>query len=232
MNFCTITTLLAASSCVQHSTSDSTLQLKAKLPFKAFLKSKKLSIEVEIPNEFETLQKGNKYANYYFGLATIFPDKWKIDRGASEFTIMRAYDDQKSSTFSLLAIPFETSDSVYANELQRKYIESPFKLMNSITNGSYEKKLLSEISANTNTKISNFKMNEEWIAATNYLKYEYEFINKFEGNSYAFKTIDYQVLMWGVTFTFSYTAPVKYFDEEIIKKCLMNTNFIKPYNRL
>jgi hypothetical protein len=190
-----------------------------------------LSLDVDIPNEFETLQKGNKYANHYFGLATIFPDDWKVDRGASEFTLLRAFDEQKSTTLSLIAIPFDITDSVKAEENRRKYIESPLKLMNRIY-GNYDIKLLSEISANTNVKITNFKMKDEWIATTNYLKIEYEFENKFEGNLYAFKTIDYQVLMWGVTFTFTYTAPVKYFNEEIIKKCLQNTNFIKPSNNL
>ena len=202
IKFCAIITLLAASSCMQHSNSDSIVQLKAKLPFKAFLKSKKLSIEVEIPNEYETLQKGNKYANHYFGLATIFPGEWKIDRGASEFTLLRAYDEQKSTTLSLIAVPFDISDSLKAEENQRKFSESPLRVMNSTANGNYEKKLLNEIGSSTNTILLNFKVGEEWIATTNYLKYEYEFENKFQGNSYAFKTIGYQVIKWGVTYTY------------------------------
>lgn len=230
VNYSLIITLFAASSCVQHSNSDSNIQLKAKLPFKAFLKSKKLSIDVDIPNEFETLQKGNKYANHYFGLATIFPDDWQVDRGASEYTILRSYDEQKSSTLSLIAVPFDISDSLKAEENQRKFSESPLSVMNSSANGNYEKKLLNELGSSTNTKLLNFKVGEELIATTNYLKYEYEFENKFKGYSYAFKTIGYQVIKWGVTFTFIYTAPVKYFDERLISKSLQSTNFIRNNN--
>lgn len=226
-NIFTIFTLVLASSCVQNTSSDSSKQIKAKLPFKAFLKSKKMSVEIDAQNEFETFQRENKYANHYFGLATIFPKDWQIDRGASEYTLLRAYDEQKSSTVSLIAVPFEIKDSLKAEENQRKYIESPLRLMNSTANGNYEKKLFDEISSSTNTKILKFKIGEEWIATTNYLKYEYEFENKFQGNSYAFKTIGYQVIKWGVTYTFIYTSPVKYFNENFISKSLQNTNYIK-----
>ena len=224
-NFCAIFILVLASSCVQNTNSDNPVKIKAKLPFKTFLKSKNISIEVDIPNEFETFQRENKYANYYFGVSTILPLDWKIDRGVSEFTLIRAVNEQESSSMTMLAIPIEISDSAKAEENQRKYSESPLKTMNSIANGDFRKKMYDEVSASTNTKLSNFKVGEEFIGATNYLKFEYEFVNKLEGNSFAFKTIGYQVILWGVNYTISYTAPLEYFDDNLIKQSLINTNY-------
>jgi len=194
--FFTIFILVLASSCVQRSKSDSPAKIKAKLPFKTFLKSKRISIEVDIPNEFETFQSDNKYANYYFGVSSILPFDWKIDRGVSEFTLIRAVDAKESSSMTIIAIPIEISDSVKAEEYQRKYSESPLKTMNSIANGDFRKKMYDEVSASTNTKLSNFKVGEEFVGTTNYLKYEYEFDNKLGDKTFAFKTIGYQVILW------------------------------------
>lgn len=224
-NFYTIFILVLASSCVQNKNYDNPVKLKAKLPFKTFLKSKKISIEINVPNEFETFQSENKYANYYFGVSTILPLDWKIDRGVSEFTLIRAVNEQESSSMTMMAIPIEIIDSAKAEENQRKYSESPLKTMNSIANGDFRKKMYEEVSASTNTKLSNFKVGEVFIGTTNYLKFEYEFDNKFENESFAFKTIGYQVILWGVNYTISYTAPLKYFDDNLIRQSLMNTNY-------
>lgn len=198
-----------------------------KLPFKEFLKSQKLSVDIEMSNEFETIQKGNKYANHYFGVATILPNSWKIDRGVSQFTLIRAFQEQESSSITLIAIPIEVSDGLRSEELQQQFKKSPLRTMNSISNGNFRDKLFNETSASTNTEILNFKLGEEFISTTNYLKWEYEFVERSDEYSFDFKTVGYQVILWGVNYTISYTAPKIYFNESLIKQSLLNTSFIK-----
>jgi hypothetical protein len=189
-------------SCANNTNSNNITE--SKLPFKTYLKTRKLSVDIETPNEFETIQKGNLYSNHYFGVSTNLPDNWKLDRGNSIFTLIRAYDDQNSSSISLMAIPVEIADATKQDEYQKKYNESPLKTMNEASNGDFRKKMLDEISAKTNSKISNFKLNEKWVSTTHYLTYEYEFEEKFEEFSIPFKTAGYQVILWGINYTFSH----------------------------
>jgi hypothetical protein len=218
-------TIIIAASCVEKTKSD--YKIKAKLPFKTFLKNKKIPVDIDQPNEFETIQPGNKYTNHYFGVTTAFPKDWKHDRGSSIFTLIRAFDEQKSSTLTLLAIPIEIGDSTKAKEHQKIYRESPLKAMNSTAKGDFSKKLFDEITLSTNSKISNFKINEEWVSTTHYLTYEYEFEEKYEGTTFAFKAVGYQVILWGINYSFGYIAPVKYFNNNLLRQTLLNTNYIR-----
>lgn len=201
-------------------------KIAPKSPFKAFLKSNNISMDIDVPNKFETLQPGNKYSNYYFGVNSMFPKDWGHDRGQSEYSLFRALNLAKSSVIALIAIPTENQPS---NSLVEKFQESPMRTMNQSSGGDYKKKLYEEFSQNTNMKISNFSLSEEFIASTNYLKYEYEFYLVSEGSKKAYKTLGYQVIQRNVTFTILYTTPVKYFEKENILLCLQNT-FYKYVN--
>lgn len=214
-------------SCFNSKNSNSIETHSSKLPFKAFLKIKNLPVDIEISNEFETIQKGNKYANHYFGVATILPFSWKIDRGVSQFTLIRAFNEEESSSISLMAIPLKVSEGLRSIDLQKQFQESPLRTMNSISNGNFRNKLFNEISTSTNTEILNFKLGEDFISTTNYLKFEYEYVEKSGVYSFDFKTVGYQVVLWGVNYTFSYTAPMIYFNESLIKRSLLNTTFVK-----
>ncbi len=58
--------------------------------------------------------------------------------------------------------------------------------------------------------------------------YSYKYNETVEGSDIVFKTIAYQTLLWGVSYTFEYTSPDVFCNPEIIESTIFKTNFIRP----
>ncbi len=202
---------------------DSSILIVPKEPFKAFLKSKNISMDINNPNKYETIQPDNKYSNYYFGIHTMLPNNWEYDRGASQYALIRALNKTLSSTISIIAIPTENESS---SNLVDKFKESPLSTMNMLSNGDVKKELIGQLYKVGNMKVKSMSTSEEFIALTNYFKTEYEYYLVAEGEKTAYINTTYQVIQKGVTYTIAYSCPVKYFNKEYILNTLQNTFYL------
>jgi len=196
-----------------------------KMSFKEFLKKGKVDMEITIPNKYETLLPGNLYSNYYFNLTTDFPDNWKIDRGVSDYSIIRASIEDSAMTIALIAVPANLKNS--SEESHEDFQRAPLNTMNK-TFGDYKNYMAEQLNSVSKIKPYDLSMHEEKIRNTNYLVYSYKYNETVEGNKYAGKTLGYQTVLWGVSYTLEYTAPDIFFNLEIIKSAVSNTNYLNP----
>lgn len=196
-----------------------------KMSFKEFLKNEKIAMDLAIPNKYETILPENTYSNYYFNITTDFPDTWKIDRGLSDYSIIRATIEDSAMTVSLIAVP---ANVINAKQNSHKdFQSSPISTVNQIF-GDYKDYMVKQITSVSNITPYEFNIHEEKIRNTNYLVYSYKYNETVEGNKYAGKTLGYQTILWGVSYTFEYNAPDIFFNAEVIKSVISNTNYLSP----
>ena len=196
-----------------------------KMSFIAFLKTKKIPLDIAIPNKYETILPGKSYTNYYFNITTDFPYTWKIDRGPSEYSIIRASVEDSAMTISVIGIP---ANILNANQDSHKdFQSSPIATLNK-TFGDYKNYMVKQITSISNIKPYEFEIHEEKIRNTNYLVYSYKYNETVEGTEYAGKTLGYQTILWGVSYTIEYNAPAVFFNAKVIKSVIYSTNYLSP----
>ena len=196
-----------------------------KKSFIAFLKTEEIPLDIAIPNKYETILPGNSYANYYFNITTDFPDTWKIDRGPSEYSIIRASVEDSAMTISVIAVP---ANVINANQDSHKdFQSSPIATLNK-TFGDYKNYMAKQITSISNIKPYEFNIHEEKIRNTNYLVYSYKYNETVEGTEYAGNTLGYQTILWGVSYTIEYNAPAIFFNAKVIKSVIYSTNYLSP----
>jgi hypothetical protein len=198
-----------------------------KISFKEFLKKENISLDVEKPNKYETLQPGNSYTNEYFKITTDFPDWKKIDRGASEFSIFRAINTDSAITVALMAMPIKLKDSSSAKP-HEQFQKFPLKTMNDAFGGDYKKYLMNQMTTLSHVEPYDFIISERKIRSTNYLIYSYKYKETVEGHEIPFIIIGYQTILWGVSYTFQYSSPELFQDAKTIEEVVFRTNYINP----
>ena len=192
-----------------------------KVPFKSFLKSKGISMDINIQNQYETFQPGNKYSNHYFNVVTDFPDNWEVDRGMSEYSLLRAYQADSALSLAISAVPTESE-----NEGSNTF-NNPLDRMNSMANGDYESFLLDQLKKNTSSDIYDFQLSEEKIRSDNFLVNSYKYDETVDNMAIPFYSISYQTILWNVVYTIGYSGPLAFYDQSVIDEVLDRTNFIK-----
>ena len=192
-----------------------------KVPFKRFLKSKGISMDINIQNQYETFQPGNKYSNHYFNVATDFPDNWEVDRGMSEYSLFRAYQSDSALSLAISAVPTE------ANNEGGSTFNNPLDRMNSMANGDYKSFLLNQLKRNTTSEIYDFQLSEERIRSDNFLVHSYKYDETVDNMVIPFYSIAYQTILWNVVYTIGYSGPLAFYDQRVMDEVLDRTNFIK-----
>jgi hypothetical protein len=198
-----------------------------KSSFKQFLKENKIDMDLEVPNQYETLQPGNKYSNYYFNLTTDFPDNWEHDRGVSDYAIFRTYQPDSAFSMSLIAIPIK-SDNPISEESHLEFQREPLKTLNKDFGNDYEGYLLKQLNNVSIEKVYDLKLKDVKIRSVNFLSYSYKRNETYDGVEVPFITIAYQTILWGVTYTFNYSAPFEFHNPNIFESVLSGTNFVNP----
>lgn len=195
--------------------------------FKQILKDKKVNENSISESQYEDLQTGNIYSNYFYNVYADFPDKWICDRGLTEYNILRAFHETTSSTVSLSVVPGETpSESSETSKFQ----SSPILYLNrGKGKDHYKDVLLRQIKENLRLEPYDFYMTEQKAGATNFLKYKYKVNYEYEKGTLIMETITYQTQLWDLTFTLSYSAPFQVFDPRLIDQVLYSMRFSKPY---
>jgi hypothetical protein len=204
---------------IKHSNKQITI---AKVPFKQFLKSQGISMDLNDPNDFETFQPGNKYSNHYFNVVTDFPDNWEVDRGMSSYSIFRAIQPDSALSIALSAMPIDSE-----NEGEGQF-ENPLERMDATANGNYRAYVLSQLEQNTSKQIYEFELSEAKIRTQNYLIYSYKYYETVDGVDIPGYSIGYQTVLWNVLYTIGYSCPLTFYDQNLIDDVLDRTNFIKP----
>jgi len=196
-----------------------------KMSFTEFLKIEKIPLDIAITNKYETILPGNSYTNYYFNITTDLPDTWKIDRGQSEYSIIRALIEDSAMTISVIAVPANIKNT--NQDSHKDFQSSPIATMNK-TFGDYKNYMVKQITSISNIKPYEFNIHEEKIRNTNYLVYSYKYNETVEGTEYAGKTLGYQTILWGVSYTIEYNAPAIFFNAKVIKSVIYSTNYLSP----
>ena len=119
------------------------------MSFREYLINNDLDIDINVPNKFESLQQDNKYSNYYFNFSTVFPDNLEIDRGMSEYTIIRGSNKDKAISVSLNVVPKnpELSDDRIMT-IHNSFQESPTTTLNNSVDGKYSDVLKTQFEKN------------------------------------------------------------------------------------
>ena len=94
--------------------------------------------------------------------------------------------------------------------------------------GDYKGYMLKQLSLTTTEKIYDFEFAEKKIRTTNYLICSYKYDETSEGMEIPFITVTYQTILWGVSYTFSYSVPLQFYDHNIIETVIERTNYINP----
>ena len=204
--------------------------------FKSVLKDEGYAIDIGALNPYETLLEGNRYSNTYFGIATNFPDNWELDRGISELSVVRAFNADSALTIALIVFPYSDSTFIAGKNsaahnsellaLQKKFQSDPVGFMeeNSKVDHLTDVKALMQNGLNLTTYDYDFKSRR--IGYANYAVVSYYFNQVGEDNQVTFKSISYETLLWGNKYTFSYTAPLAFFNINTIEEVLWGTSII------
>lgn len=219
---------LALSMANCQTTNDNSAKLKTK-GFRDFLIENNLEIDPNKPNNFESLQTGNKYSNHYFNFSTVLPEEFKVDRGNFKFTVIRSYNEYSGVTISVGVTPISPLlTSEQAVNIHNEFQNNPLDHMNKTTGGDFRNHIYKILKSNSTLEITDLKVGEKKIRSINYVYTDSDYFETYEGEKVEMKKIDFMTILWGNTFSFSYNTPKNLFDENLILKVLNNTNYIKP----
>lgn len=213
-------------SCEEKKESDFDMKI---LSFREFLVQEKLSLDFNEVNKFETLLLGNKYSNHYFKFSTVLPESFEIDRGNYQYTVIRGFDSNNGITISIGVTPISNLlDSEEIQNIHNSFQNSPLSYLNERYGGDFKREMLGVMRSNTNLKINNFRVGEQKIKSTNYVYILSEYTEKFADLDIKMIKLDYQTILWGNSFGFSYNSPLSLYDEQLIIDVLNHTNYIRP----
>jgi hypothetical protein len=200
-----------------------------KKSFKSFLKTNNIDMNIDVPNKYETIQPFNKYSNYYFNIVSDFNNTWQHDRGVSEYAIFRTINLDSAISIALIAVPInlEIDDSKKSNE---SFQNSPLETMNSMHKGNYKNYLIQQLDSSSHIDIYEFELKEKKVRSTNYLIHSYKYDEVTEGIKIPFIAVGYQTILWNVTYTFSLSCPLMFYNSRLIESIIERTNYMKPEN--
>ena len=184
-------------------------------------------MNIDVPNQYEIIQPGNKYSNNYFNLTTDFPDNWEHDRGVSEYAIFRTFNADSAISLSLIAMPINC-EKTFQNGTLNNFQGAPLETFNKAYGGDYRSYLKKQLSLTTTHNIDQLEIREKKIRDINFLITFYTHNETYEGVKIRFISTSYQTILWGVVYTFSYSVPFVFYDTNLFSNVLSATNFINP----
>jgi hypothetical protein len=175
---------------------------------------------VPFNNEYESLQNGNLYANYFFKLSLDLPDSWNIDRGVSESTLIRAFRADSGLTMALSADLVRSEENYY--------------FMNNLFNGDEAtlKKLRKDfpkfLKLDNNIEPLDLEIYKTKIGVNTFIVCSFKNIQYFENHNYTHKTTIYQAFKSKIIYTIAYSAPELFFDSVVVKSAVNRFTISNP----
>ncbi len=209
---------------IQEAKNITVINKELKKTWKQFLKDNNIDLTVSNANSFETLQQNNIYSNHYYNIATDFPDSWTVDRGNSEITVLRTINRDSALTISLNVVPNK-------KEEESKFNKSPLKFINESVKGKNYEVYLKEFMKDSNMDIYDVSLSEQIIRSKNYLKTTFYYNEISDNYKVKFKVCNYQTMVFNLTYTFIYTSPEIFYNQNIIDEVIFRTNYGKGLNK-
>jgi hypothetical protein len=218
--FFLIFSLFSITSCTEQREKIEDRELKS---FRKFLVDNNLDKNLNVQNEFETLNKDNFYSNHYFKFSTKFPKNYILDRGNEEFTILRGMDSLTSSTVYIGVTPISNSKSSHED-----FQNSPSEYVDKIFGGDFKQSILNTFSNRTTVKVLDLDVSEHKVRSTNYVVSTVKFEETYDSIQVPFVTVQYVTYLWGNLFLISFTSPEVLFDPKILSDIVLHTNYLNP----
>lgn len=164
----------------------------------------------------------NIYSNYKYNISFKVPEKWVVDKGMSEHTILRTYDADSSNSFTINVIESEYN------------VEEPFWKTYDRNSVEIEKKYKTMLETQLNTNIKNYTIEKSFIKNFQSLKRKLEFTRKDQDYEYEIVTIIQQVVKGNLTYTFSLNIPKMFYDKnpQHYNKLFLNLHFLADKKKL
>lgn len=199
------------------------------LSFREFLTQNQLSLDLNEKNKFETLLPGNKYSNNYFNFSTVLPENFEVDRGNFQNTVIRGFDSNNGISIAIGVTPISSLlDTEQIQNIHNRFQKSPLDYMNENYEGDFKGRMLELMNSNSNLTIKELTVGEKKIRSTNYVFIVTEYTEKYDDLDVEMIKTDYQTILWGNSFGFSYNSPKSLHNESLIIDVLNHTNYIKP----
>jgi len=212
---------------IQKSLIDINKEKGFKISFKQFLKEEGISLDLNMPNKYETILPKNFYSNYYFNIATKFPDYFLYDRGVANFSIFRAFQPDSGITIVLNVIPIKL-DGNQNRDLNKEFQQNPLEFMNKLYNGNYLAFMINQAKTITTMPLSDYTIETLKIRSENYLISKFKYSEFFGESKVDFQNITAQTVLWNNTYSFSYSAPLDFSRIQVIYDVLSKTSYLNP----
>lgn len=169
----------------------------------------------------------NIYSNFKYNVAFDGPNKWKFDTGVGEHTIYRTFEPDSAITFSINVIEVK-KNTIKKNKdvnIWSLYQENKEQMDKPLT------KLLEE---QLNTKVEDFEATKAYLKNNVALRRSLNYMVRNLDYEYSNTSIQYQVLIDNLTFTFSLDVPTMFYEQEPYdyEELFNNVYFLKKGERL
>lgn len=171
--------------------------------------------------ETEHLDSTTKiYSNFKYGFSMDFPDKWSIDRGVAEHTVIRAVEKDSLITFSISVIEVDGNNSNIS--IWTVWDKAGLKM---------KELYLKNCRRAVNSKIYNFESRKTYIDNWKAIEMKINYIQKSMDAEYEVQGIAYQIIKGLNTYTIGIQIPKIFYDINPERYDELFFNFVFLVNR-
>jgi hypothetical protein len=169
----------------------------------------------------------NIYSNFKYNVAYDGPDKWKFDNGVSEHTIYRTFEPDSAITFSINVI------EIKKNTIKKKKDVTIWSLYQE-NKEQMDRPLTKLLEEQLNTKVEGFRATKAYLKNNVALRRSLNYMIRNLDYEYSNTSIQYQVLIDNLTFTFGLDVPTIFYEEKPyhFEELFNNVYFLKKGERL
>ncbi len=199
-----------------------------KKSWKTFLKENNVNLTLDVyakPNKYESFYPNNRYTNNYYYLAADFPDNWKVDRGFGEYTLYRAHVMDSAMQISVNVVVNRVKSLKESKLNDQQYQKSPLQYSNKQVSSKNYKKYIVKLMRTQGLGVYDYTMINKKIRSKNYLKSKYKYNETTDDLTVTFIACSYQTTAFGLTYTFSYSAPELFYNQNVIDDLVFSANY-------
>lgn len=146
----------------------------------------------------------NLYSNFKYGFSIKFPRDWSIDKGVSEHTVIRGYQEDYAAAFSVNVIEVDVESTTSFS--MWKYYDENKTIFESQFRSGIENLLKSEI--------NDYRVKKVYIQNNEALQRDFAYNLKHLDTEIQMKGIMYQITKVPFTYTIGLHVPLIFYDED------------------
>jgi len=188
--------------------------------FEASWKENQTNGEVKYSEKIDTINM--IYSNYKYGIAIDFPDKWKLDKGVSEYSLIRGLSKDSGITFNITVV--EVKDAKLDANMWQIWDK------NELGSKDVIKQSLSKM---VNSKIQKFTDRKVYVDNLEGIEVRFTYGLKYPDGQYDVQGIVYWVYIMPYTYTMGIQVPKMFFEKnpDWYNSLINNVVFRKNINR-